>query len=80
MMYRANMFLTAGLLSVTSLIREHLADQQSRLQREEGQAFVEYALVLVVISIVIGAAITWDPLTGAINGAIQNVADALGAS
>jgi Flp pilus assembly pilin Flp len=45
------------------------------LRRDEGQAFVEYALVLVVISLVVGAALLWSPLGKAISGAVTNVSN-----
>ena len=50
---------------------------QARLEDESGQAFVEYALILVAIAaIVLGG---WTNLDGAINAAITNVSSALGA-
>ena len=45
---------------------------------EEGQTFVEYALVLSVIVIGVLLATTWLGLGTAINGAVQKVIDAIG--
>jgi len=49
----------------------------ARLAVESGQAFVEYALILVAISAIVLAG--WTNLAGAINAAITSVATALGA-
>jgi Flp pilus assembly pilin Flp len=54
--------------------RDRLFDS---LRRDEGQAFVEYALVLVVISLLIGAVLVWSPLKDAITTAISHVSTAL---
>jgi Flp pilus assembly pilin Flp len=48
------------------------------LRRDEGQAFVEYALVLVVIALVVGAAALWSPLGTAITSAVTKVKTAIG--
>jgi Flp pilus assembly pilin Flp len=77
MIDRANVILSTALLGAWGLIRERQLAMREQLRREDGQAFVEYALVLVVISIVIGAAIVWTPLTDAINGAIEGVGEKL---
>ena len=45
----------------------------SRVRGERGQTFVEYALVLSVIVVGVLLAATWTGLTGAIQGAIDNV-------
>jgi Flp pilus assembly pilin Flp len=50
---------------------------RDRLRREEGQAFVEYALVLLAITLVIATAIIWTPLTDGIGAALDRVRDAL---
>ena len=44
---------------------------------ESGQTFVEYALVLSVIVVGVLLAATWGGLTGAIQGAITTVTNAL---
>ena len=74
---RATLGFTTALLAMTSLVRDGYASMGDRLKREDGQAFVEYALVLVVIALAIGALIVWTPLTEAINAAIERVAGAL---
>ena len=71
MMDRVNAFLG-------TVLADRRAALEAYLRRDNGQAFVEYALVLVIIAVVIGAALTWDPLVNAIQGAIDDVADRLG--
>jgi pilus assembly protein Flp/PilA len=44
--------------------------------REEGQALVEYALILALVSIVAVAGLT--ALGGSVNDALQNIADEIG--
>ena len=46
------------------------------LKKDEGQTFVEYALVLAVIVVGVLLAATWTGLTGAIQGAINDVTNA----
>jgi Flp pilus assembly pilin Flp len=43
---------------------------------ESGQTFVEYSLVLAVIVVGVLLAATWGGLTGAIQGAINDVTNA----
>ena len=45
-------------------------------KNETGQTFVEYALVLSVIVVGVLLAATWGGLTGAIQGAINDVTNA----
>lgn len=78
MIDRANVFLSTALLGVMSLIREQEAAMRERLSREEGQAFVEYAMILVIVSVVIGALIIWTPIAEAITNAIGAVTEAIG--
>jgi Flp pilus assembly pilin Flp len=47
------------------------------LKKEDGQTFVEYALVLSVIVVGVLLASTWLGLTGAINSAISKVTTAI---
>ena len=49
----------------------------ARLAGGSGQAFVEYALILIAISAIVLAG--WTNIAGAINNAITSVATALGA-
>jgi Flp pilus assembly pilin Flp len=48
----------------------------NRIRGEQGQTFVEYALVLSVIVVGVLLAATWGGLTDAISGAVQTVIDA----
>jgi Flp pilus assembly pilin Flp len=48
------------------------------MRREEGQAFVEYALVLVVIALVVATVTTWSPLRDAVGRAVTDVSNAIG--
>ena len=47
------------------------------IKKDEGQTFVEYALVLAVIVVGVLLAATWTGLATAIEGAIDEVTDAL---
>ena len=78
MIDRANVFLSTAILGAMSLIREQEAAMRERLSREEGQAFVEYAMILVIVSVVIGALIIWTPIAEAITNAIGAVKEAIG--
>ena len=51
--------------------------QTISLKKDEGQTFVEYALVLSVIVVGVLLAATWGGLTTAIQGAINTVTNAL---
>ena len=51
--------------------------QTISLKKDEGQTFVEYALVLSVIVVGVLLAATWGGLTTAIQGAITTVTNAL---
>ena len=46
---------------------------KDRLRREEGQTFVEYALVILLIAVAVGAVATWGPLQDAITGAVGDI-------
>jgi Flp pilus assembly pilin Flp len=65
MIDRANVFL-ATLVSAAVAGRD-------RLRREEGQTFVEYALVILLIAVAIGVAATWDPMRDAIEQAVLDI-------
>jgi Flp pilus assembly pilin Flp len=47
------------------------------LKKEDGQTFVEYALVLSVIVVAVLLAVTWTGLGTAITSAITKVSDAI---
>src|SRR6476619_249579 len=52
---------------------------KDRLRREEGQTFVEYALVILLIAVAVGAVATWSPLQTAITTAITKIKDTINA-
>jgi Flp pilus assembly pilin Flp len=49
----------------------------ARLRSEQGQTFVEYALVLAVIVVGVLLAVTWTGLGDALETAIGKIADAI---
>jgi Flp pilus assembly pilin Flp len=52
-------------------------DRLFALRRDEGQAFVEYALVLLLIAVAIAAASIWTPLLTDIGKAVNSIGNAL---
>jgi Flp pilus assembly pilin Flp len=48
------------------------------LRRDEGQAFVEYALVLLIIAVAVAGLTVWGPFRTAIGNAIDAVSTAIG--
>ena len=48
-----------------------------RLRREEGQTFVEYALVILLIAVAVGTLAAWDGLREAITTAIGDMTEAV---
>jgi Flp pilus assembly pilin Flp len=50
-----------------------------RLDSDEGQTFVEYALILAVVVVAVLLAVTWTGLGTAIQNAITQVSNAIGA-
>jgi Flp pilus assembly pilin Flp len=50
-----------------------------RLEGDEGQTFVEYALSLAVVVVAVLLAVTWTGLGTAIQNAITQVSNAIGA-
>jgi Flp pilus assembly pilin Flp len=71
MFNRANVLLVTLLLDASSSVRD-------RLRREEGQAFVEYAMVLLIVAVAIGAGVFIDPFQKAINDAFSAIGTAIG--
>jgi Flp pilus assembly pilin Flp len=67
-----------SILAVGSLAaaRDRLFDS---LRREDGQTFVEYALVLLVVALALSAAAIWTPLGTAVGNAVTKVSNALNA-
>jgi Flp pilus assembly pilin Flp len=59
-----------------SLFRSLLA----RMRREQGQTFVEYALILAVVVVGVLLAVTWGGLGDAIQAAIDAVTGAIAAA
>jgi Flp pilus assembly pilin Flp len=55
-------------------IRAHLDD----LRRQEGQAFVEYALVITLVAVAVALLTQWGAFRTAIHDSLQKVIDALG--
>jgi Flp pilus assembly pilin Flp len=49
------------------------------LKNEDGQTFVEYALILAVVVVAVLLAVTWTGLGTAIQNAITQVSNAIGA-
>jgi Flp pilus assembly pilin Flp len=48
-----------------------------RLRRSEGQAFVEYVLVLTLVAVAVALLTQWTSFTGTISDSLQKVMDAL---
>jgi Flp pilus assembly pilin Flp len=48
-------------------------------ENEDGQTFVEYALILAVVVVAVLLAVTWTGLGTAIQNAITQVSNAIGA-
>jgi Flp pilus assembly pilin Flp len=53
--------------------------QLEELKSDEGQTFVEYALILAVVVVAVLLAVTWTGLGTAIQNAITQVSNAIGA-
>ena len=62
---------------------KHMLDRlfawATTLKRDEGQTFVEYALILAVVVVAVLLAVTWTGLGTAIQNAITQVSNAIGA-
>jgi Flp pilus assembly pilin Flp len=56
-----------------------LASRFEGLKKEDGQTFVEYALILAVVVVAVLLAVTWTGLGTAIQNAITQVSNAIGA-
>jgi Flp pilus assembly pilin Flp len=66
--------LNFGILQVALAAQAGLAN---RLRRQEGQAFVEYALILTLVAVAIALLTQWGAFTTAISNSLQKVIDAL---
>jgi Flp pilus assembly pilin Flp len=69
-MVRANVVLLTLFLDASSGVR-------ARLRGEEGQAFVEYAMVMLLVAIALAAGTFVSPFRTAIEGAFSSIGDAL---
>ena len=56
-----------------------LVGRYEELKNEEGQTFVEYALILAVVVVAVLLAVTWTGLGTAIQNAITQVSNKIGA-
>jgi Flp pilus assembly pilin Flp len=57
----------------------NLVGRIEELKNEDGQTFVEYALILAVVVVAVLLAVTWTGLGQAIQNAITQVSTAIGA-
>jgi Flp pilus assembly pilin Flp len=62
-----------------NLVTARLAGWFEELKNEDGQTFVEYALILAVVVVAVLLAVTWTGLGTAIQNAITQVSNAIGA-
>jgi Flp pilus assembly pilin Flp len=69
--------LNVGILRQMLAVQDTLAN---RLRREEGQAFVEYALVLTLVAVAVALLTQWSAFTTAIHDSLQKVINALTAA
>jgi pilus assembly protein Flp/PilA len=64
------------MLQVTNLVSSHIAAWLSKFEtEEEGQGLVEYALIIVLVSIMAIAAL--QTLSGGINGVFERISTTL---
>jgi Flp pilus assembly pilin Flp len=54
-----------------------ITDLLARMRKEQGQTFVEYALILAVVVVGVLLAVTWTGLGDAIQAAIDAVSGAI---
>ena len=70
MIDRANVLLVTLLLDGFTSVRD-------RLRREEGQAFVEYAMVLLLVTVALAAGTFITPFRTAITNAFEAIGNAI---
>jgi Flp pilus assembly pilin Flp len=70
MIDRANVLLVTLLLNASSNVRD-------RLRREEGQAFVEYAMVLLLVTVALAAGAFITPFQDALRSAFSAIGDVI---
>jgi Flp pilus assembly pilin Flp len=56
------------------------ARARERLKRQDGQAFVEYALVLTLVAVAVVLLVQWGSFTGALKNALSRVENVLNTS
>jgi Flp pilus assembly pilin Flp len=66
--------LNVGILRQLLAVQDALAN---RLRRQDGQAFVEYALVLTLVAVAVALLTQWSAFTSAIHDSLQKVINAL---
>lgn len=66
----------AGFLLVTLLL-DAAAVTRDRLRREDGQAFVEYAMILLLVTVALAAASFITPFRTAISTAFDAIGNAI---
>ena len=69
--------MNSGLGTIMAATNMALSRLRDRLHRDEGQAFVEYALVLVFIAALVATAALWQPLHDGILNAVNTVKNTL---
>lgn len=66
--------LNVKLLAFAAALGSRVGD---RLRREDGQAFVEYALVLTLVAVAVALLAQWTNFTTEISNSLQKVINAL---
>jgi Flp pilus assembly pilin Flp len=66
----------ANVLLVTLFV-DGLTSVRDRLRREEGQAFVEYAMVLLLVTVVLAAGAFIQPFQDALQKAFESIGNAI---
>jgi Flp pilus assembly pilin Flp len=67
------------MLERLNLLAIRLIGRIEEMENEDGQTFVEYALILAVVVVGVLLAVTWTGLGTAIQNAITKVSNAIGA-
>ena len=72
MLYRISAMIAELVFTTSSRVRDGL-------DRQEGQAFVEYAIMLLIVAVAlgVGTALFWTPLTDGLTNALNTVKDTL---
>jgi Flp pilus assembly pilin Flp len=67
------------MLERLNLLAIRVIGRIEEMENEDGQTFVEYALILAVVVVGVLLAVTWTGLGTAIQNAITKVSNAIGA-